>query len=148
MSAKARLTIIFCLNGLFLFLDQWLKWLSLRALPAPALINKYFGWYPSLNPGIAFNIPLPNILIIFFTIPIIIILAYLFFKNTNFLARFSLIMIIFGAISNLFDRIYYQNTVDYFLLLTAVINLADAMIVVGFLFYLIQNKIIQSRKNT
>jgi len=137
MYSKARLTISFCLIGLFLFLDQWLKWQALHDWQNPHLLNNFFGWQPSLNPGVAFNIPLPGILIIFFTIPIIFILIFLFFKYTNFLSRIALLLIIFGALSNLFDRIYYQNTVDYFLILTAIINMADMMIVGGFILYLI-----------
>ena len=49
-------------------------------------------------------------------------------------------LIFFGALSNLFDRLLYHHTVDYLLIFTAVINLADVMIVGGFVIYFLMIK--------
>ena len=50
-------------------------------------------------------------------------------------------MLVFtGALSNLIDRMVYGYTVDYFLILTGVINLADVMIVAGFVIYFVDRK--------
>jgi len=40
-----------------------------------------------------------------------------------------------GALSNLIDRVVYGHTVDYILIFTGIINLADVLIVVGIVGY-------------
>lgn len=45
-------------------------------------------------------------------------------------------LILTGALSNFYDRIFYQHTVDYLLVFTGVFNLADVMIVMGGILYL------------
>lgn len=143
-------------TGLFLILDRFLKYQSLHAWADPHLLNKYLGWMPYLNPGIGFGLPVPNLLIIAFTIPIIILIGYLLtinkqnkpvnnstiqqFNNSTispFIIHNSLFIILTGALSNFADRIIYHHTVDYFLTLTSLYNLADVMIVAGFAIYLI-----------
>ena len=52
----------------------------------------------------------------------------------------SLIPVLAGALSNLIDRIVYGHTVDYVLIFTGVINLADVMIVGGFVVYFLMMK--------
>ncbi|MFA6486122.1 MAG: signal peptidase II [Candidatus Magasanikbacteria bacterium] len=47
----------------------------------------------------------------------------------------ALPLIFFGALSNLIDRVCFGYTVDYFFILTGYINLADVMIVVGFILF-------------
>jgi len=140
MPPKARLLSLFLISGLFLSADRFLKWQSLNDWSAPRLLNRFFGWEPSLNYGVAFSIPLPNPLIIALTIPIILIVVYLFAGEKKLAPKFALLMIIFGALSNLFDRIFLGHIVDYLLILTAVINLADAMIAAGFLLYFLKIK--------
>jgi len=49
-------------------------------------------------------------------------------------------------VSNFFDRLAYRQTIDYLRLFTGVVNLADALIVVGFVVYLINQEIKKSRK--
>ncbi len=138
---------LFLINGLFLFLDRFLKGRAVSDWNAPRLANEFFGWEPSLNNGVAFGIPLPNWLIITLTIPIILLVAYLFYKNIQYpISNISLLLILSGALSNLCDRLIYHGTVDYFLLLTAVINLADVMIMLGFLLYLMQSGKIRFRR--
>lgn len=129
--------------GLFFILDQFLKWQSLHNWSETHLLYRFFGWQPHLNPGVAFSLPLPNIFQIIFSIIIIAIISYIFFnlptKKGSFITHYSLLLIIVGAISNLTDRLIYQNTVDYLLILTGIINIADVMIVVGFILFFYQN---------
>jgi len=131
--------------GLFFILDQYLKWQSLHGWSETHLLHKFFGWQPFLNPGVAFGLPFPNILQIIFSMIIIVIISYIFFTLTSsntkklYLTRYSLLLILVGATSNLIDRLIYQNTVDYFLVLTGIINIADIMIVVGFILFFYQN---------
>lgn len=141
MSSKTRLLFIILVSGFFLFLDRCFKYLSLRGWAESHLVNRFLGWQPSLNAGLAFGLPMPIMITITLTVPIIAVLIYLLYKSVhNFPLNFSLILVTLGALSNLFDRIIYNHTVDYFLLLTAIINIADVMITAGFVLYLLSIK--------
>ncbi|MSU75644.1 MAG: signal peptidase II [Candidatus Magasanikbacteria bacterium] len=153
-----RINIIFFCGFLF-FIDRWLKWQALHGWANDRLVNRWLGWHPFLNPGVAFGIPLPSWLIIILTVPVLGLILFLIFKHETantppsppargdlsippsqggtrgVLANYSLLLIFFGALSNLIDRVLYGHTVDYFLILTAVINVADVMIVAGFVIY-------------
>lgn len=137
MKNKPYLLII--LSGVFLFLDQFLKWQSLHAWNVPKLFWKYFGWYPFLNSGVAFSIPLPNWLTLVVTWPVILgiglWLGYNVMRKKEIVTMefFGVVLVLFGAVSNLTDRIIYGSTLDYLRFFTGVINLADVMIVVGML---------------
>lgn len=143
MSYKIRHLIIF-IGGFFLFcLDQLIKQLSLYIYTSNHLLFGMVGWNPFQNHGVAFSLPLPNILTIAFTVPIIIIIFFLlwhFHQKQNQLRHFiSLTLIFWGASSNLLDRFIYKTTIDYYLVGTGVINLADILIVLGFIIYLLPN---------
>ncbi|MDD2758166.1 MAG: signal peptidase II [Patescibacteria group bacterium] len=129
MNAKVRLVIILS-GGLFL-IDRLFKWLSANDWAQEQLINNRLGWLPSVNHGIAFGLPIPSALIIILSVPLLALVIYFLLKQTNALAQAGLFFILLGALSNLFDRIFYQHTLDYFLVLTSLFNLADVMIVVG-----------------
>lgn len=134
MKIKDHLIIYTLISGLFLFLDQILKYLA-RTNPD---FTFYFwkpmlGWEYFANTGIAFSIPVPNWLVILIT-PIILILfvsLILKAKKKSNLFYLALLLIIMGAISNFIDRILFSATIDYLRILTGIINLADVMIVVG-----------------
>lgn len=132
MLRKARYLL---LGGLFLLLDQLIKYYSLHWWSEKKLLSPYLGWYPFQNPGIAFSLPLPNILILLFSFPVLALIIFLTYKSKNARSFFSLVLILAGALSNLADRIVYRFTVDYLLILTGVINLADLMIITGFILY-------------
>ncbi len=142
MKNKKALLIIF-VSGLFLLLDQFLKWQATHNWITPKLIFPHFGWQLFLNNGVAFGLPLSNTLTIIITLPMVGLIAYLFFKELNktafspklFLAWSILLA---GAISNLLDRIIYHQVVDYFLIGTAIINTSDLLIVGGLVLYLLQ----------
>lgn len=134
--------IIFA-SGLFLLLDQFLKWQATHNHPQPRLINAYLGWEPFINQGIAFGLPLSNWLIILLTIPMIILVGYLLLKSCREQKLFLLLgwsLILMGAISNLIDRLIYGYVVDYLAVLTGVINIGDVMIVAGLAIYLLALK--------
>jgi len=139
MFGKKAPIVLFLSSGLFLFLDRFLKWQATHGWSAPRLVGKYFGWQPFFNPGIGFGIPVPGFLIILLTVLILVLLAFLLahqIKIEKYYNVFALLLIFIGAVSNLVDRIWYGYTVDYFFLLTGYINLADVMIVAGFLLYI------------
>jgi signal peptidase II len=143
MSPNKVRWIILITNGLFLLIDQILKWQALHNWTAPNLIFPYFGWQLFLNRGMAFGLPLSNNLIIIITLPMIGLIGYLFFKelnkkdspSQNLLLAWS--MVFTGAISNLVDRTIYSQVVDYFILGTAIINISDLLIISGLLLYLL-----------
>jgi lipoprotein signal peptidase len=132
-------------GGFFLFLaDRFLKNLSLNFFTSPKLLLPIIGWQPYQNPGIAFNLPFPNTLTILLTLPILIILPiiiYHFYKKPNSLNLFTgLVAIFLGALSNFIDRLFFKATIDYWLFGTGLINLADLLIICGFIIILLPNK--------
>ncbi len=133
---------LFFIGGLFFILDQTLKYFSHNIWTEKNLLSKFFGWYPFENTGVAFGIPVPSFIIIVLSLIILFLLIYLL-KNSspdNHLYRLGLLLIIFGATSNLLDRILFGFTTDYLLILTSVINLADVMIVTGFTLFIFTRK--------
>lgn len=145
MNNKIRLAII--LSGGFLFVaDRIFKVLSSSVWPQPNLVNRFLGWLPFSNIGIAFGIPIPNWLILLFTIPLIVLVVYLMKKNSGFV-RWGLFLVLLGALSNFFDRLYYGHTLDYILVLTSIFNIADVLIVLGASICLIYHKKIRSNDN-
>jgi lipoprotein signal peptidase len=134
---KIRPLIIF-IGGFFLFiLDQIVKQLALNIFIENRLWLNILGWHPFKNSGIAFSLPLPNSLTVLLTIPtllIILVLLWNFRKHPkHYHYFFGLCLIFWGAASNLFDRIFYKTTIDYFLIGTGVINTADILIIFGFI---------------
>jgi len=148
MNNKARLILTLSISGLFFIVDRWIKNMSVGPWTGRILLNSYIGWFPSHNAGIAFGLPIPVWVSISLTIPILTILAYLFFRsilspifNIQYsISSFALSLILFGALSNFYDRIVYRGTLDYFLILTSIINLADVMIVGGFILLMLNYK--------
>lgn len=133
MNKKARLIIYIFLSGLFLFLDQALKYFS-RLYPdfAYYVFKPWLGWEHMANRGIAFSLPFSNIALIILTPAILLGLAYFVLrKKRSGIFYFAFFLIIAGAISNFIDRIMCGATIDYLRLLTSVINLGDVMIVAG-----------------
>lgn len=142
---KRSAPLIFFLGGFFLFLDQFLKWQAGHAWDAPLLLNQFFGWFPFLNSGVAFSLPVPGLITISVTIPILFIFSYLLGKelarpaSDGHLKRLiALVFILTGAISNLADRVIYHQTIDYLRIFTGIINLADVLIVLGFVLYFLE----------
>lgn len=109
------------------------------------MLNKFFGWNPFFNDGVAFSLPIPGIIIIIITVPIVLAISYLLGKElrkpeAEISSRqiLGLVCILAGAISNLFDRVAFHTTVDYLRIFTGVINLADGLIVFGFVVYFLE----------
>lgn len=141
MIPKNRL-LAYTLGGFLFCLDQLFKYLA-RTNPENIFVWKnIIGWEYYENTGVAFNLPLPNSLVVF-TTPIIIfgIMAFLLKKkNKNFLHNPGTPLIILGALSNYTDRIVFGFTIDYIRIFTSIINIADTMIVAGVILFLIESK--------
>ncbi len=122
------------MGGVFLFLDQLLKYI-IRTNPFSSFYiwKPWLGWEYFANPGIAFSLPFSQILLAILT-PIILLWLYYAVskekKQNNFLVA-GLVLIIFGAVSNFIDRMLFGITIDYLRIATSVINIADIIIVLG-----------------
>lgn len=132
---KAKQTLFILMSGVFLIFDRFFKWLALNSLNSPQLLNRWFGWRPFLNSGVAFGLPIPLIINIFLSAIIIVLLviAIAKAKQGSGYNKLAIVLILFGAASNLYDRLTLHATVDYFQILTGVFNIADFMILLGFI---------------
>ncbi len=142
MSLK-KAPLIILLSGVFLISDQFLKWLSIYKWNTAHLLWGRIGWEPFANTGVAFSLPIPNQITIFITLPIIFLVAYLLItelkkQSPDFRLLLAWSAIFCGAISNFVDRLFYSYVRDYFIIGTAIINLADIMIVFGLGIYVLK----------
>jgi len=86
------------------------------------------------NWGIAFDIPFKMHLIVIVSAIIGIALLWVAYKNFRQkpTVAFSAVMIVLGAIGNMYDRVAYGFTVDYLILFgRSAINISDVVIVAG-----------------
>lgn len=118
---------------IFFLLDRFLKYIFLQN---PKLSWDFvFDWQLSKNYGVAFSIPLLVSVVITATIIIIFILVSFLsraYKKGNVFQIAFLTLIIFGAFSNLIDRVRFGFVVDYIEVpYFTVLNLADVMISFG-----------------
>jgi len=126
-------------GGLFTVfcLDRITKWLAMNVLPA----GGWFIWPHTVglqlqrNQGIAYGIPLPSAVLVILVAIILIVMVW-FVGLALWRSRLSMAaalgLIIFGAFSNLLDRLHYGYVADLFVISRwMVFNLADLMITMG-----------------
>ena len=145
MNAKIRWPIYFA-GGFFLLLDRLFKFAALNLWIEPRMIKNFFGWLPSLNSGLVFGLPAPNMTVAAISLPLIFLVGWFFLRagggGRNNLAdsprrsfseggRFGLFLIFLGALSNFYDRLANGGVTDYFIFWISMFNLADAMIICG-----------------
>ena len=90
------------------------------------------------NPGIAFSLPFPRMLLIVLSLGIIGLSLRWWLKKERrplFLA-FGFGLFLGGALGNLFDRIFREGVVDYINIGTSSFNVADGAIILGILLLL------------
>ncbi len=144
MWRKKSLALV--LAGFFLLLDQLLKWAAVNVWQKNILLNKFFGWRPYLNSDAAFGLPVPSWIIVALSVIVIALFIFLLchaeampkqdeggicHNYNNLQIFFSLTFATAGALSNLIDRVLWGHTIDYILIFTGIINLADVLIFVG-----------------
>ena len=141
------------------FMDRLSKIYILKIAESEAnvdiYINPYLNFYLIWNKGIAFGlfsfeetVIYQVISLVIFIISIVIIFMIV---NSEGLKKYSLILILGGAIGNLFDRIYYSAVPDFIDLHINgfhwfIFNLADIFITIGVI-CLILDEIIFYKKN-
>ena len=96
------------------------------------------------NSGIAFSLPFSGPLVWIVSVGILAavsLMAAKEFRARRFDAAGAFGLFVFGACSNLFDRVVYGYTVDYLILFSrSAVNVADGMIVAGALWLLFRDR--------
>lgn len=108
------------------------------------LIRQDGGFY-ICNKGVAFGINVPELL--FWVLWVIIFGVVIFYAFKNRAEIFYLSLIISGALSNMFDRLYAGCITDFIdLKIWPVFNLADAFITIGAILVIVKNLKSKSKK--
>ena len=141
MKHRERLWIAAFL-GLFL-LDRILKRAALSGF-GMEFIRGALTFDLFRNGGIAFSLPLGGPLVWILSVGILAAVSLMAAKEFR-AKRFGLAgafgLFIFGACSNLFDRVVYGFTVDYLIFFErSAVNVADGMIVAGALWLLLKGQ--------
>lgn len=144
MDRTARINTLLALTLTALFAaDRVLKlvaaaYFSIEGFP---LIPRVLKFEFFANEGIAFSLPFSGPVL--WVVSIGLIGFFSFFavrygsKNRHYVI-FPYLFFIFGALSNLFDRIFYGHTVDYLIFFgLSAVNLADGMIIAGAAFLIL-----------
>lgn len=123
---------------IFIALDQCSKWILLNYLPS----------YTIFNPGIAFGLKIPS-LVLLFLIPILIILGFFIFRKyfdlKDKLIQFLFTLIFAGAVSNYIDRIFHGHVIDFIRIgFWPSFNFADTFLCIGIIGLILKS--ILSRK--
>ncbi len=125
----------FILPVVLIIVDQLLKWYSQHLLPSQGvfLVPGLLGLELFRNPGIAFGIPVPGLVLTLGTLALAAGFGILGIRRANLGA----LLVAAGGLSNAVDRIFFGVTIDYLRVGPwSLVNLADAMIVVGLLLFL------------
>ncbi len=127
LNKKAAAPLI--IGGVFV-LDRILKLVAQTNTTSKTLIPRLLNFEFYQNFRGPFSLPIPLWAIIAVSVMLIIILLILIYSKPKF--RLPLVLIIAGALSNLFDRIFYGYTIDTFNFLNfSFFNLADGLIFAG-----------------
>jgi len=100
------------------------------------LVKPWLGWEFFPNPGIAFSLPIPNLLVLAATPLILFLTGWWWLRQPDKKNWLAAALVLAGALSNFFDRFRVGVTIDYLRLFYSVINLADVAIVLGILWIL------------
>lgn len=113
---------------------------SRSAESAPFLLPGIIEFTHHRNFGIIANIPLPRFAIIAITFVVMALLVVGFKRahhRKEFRETLPLTLILAGSVGNLWDRLHYGFVFDWVLLVgRSAVNLADAFIAVGLVWYL------------
>ena len=142
------------------FLDRLSKiyviYLDKKFLGSELLSSKFLNIRLIWNEGIAFGLLSFNETIFYnaltFLIFIIILIIFFMLSKSNGINKFSLMMILGGAIGNIYDRIFYKAVPDFIDFHIGnfhwfIFNVADIFITLGVIFMIII-EITGNNKNT
>ena len=126
------------LVSVLVFLDQIIKfafstWFSEG--DTREIIRGFFSFELVFNQGAVFGVAVDRTLLVAGTILILIALVFIYFKklvDRKYLQRLGIILVVAGALSNLWDRIFLGHIVDFIkFTFWPAFNFADLLIVAG-----------------
>lgn len=135
-------------------LDQWTKWLVLKNMElgeSITIIDSFLYITSHRNSGAAWGI-LQGQMWFFYIITTIVTIALLYYLkksvNEGVLFKFSLALMLGGAIGNFIDRLFRQEVVDFihtypFGYNFPIFNIADSSLVIGvalLIFYMVKEE--------
>ena len=143
--------------GVFI-LDQFTKWLidgNMNLYQSIPVINDFFYLTYVTNDGMAFGLSLPGGQFTLTTLSIIMtfILVYFFWleKNSHYVMKLSLSLIISGALGNLIDRILAGKVIDFIHIKIGsywewyIFNIADTSVSIGMILFIFHSFYLQDR---
>lgn len=122
-------------------------------------IIKYFASSISIGGGFvkiglyknfagAFSLPISGMIYNIIGIILLLVFIFLFFHTTNRLKKIAYALIIFGGVSNIFDRLFFGYVIDYIQIIgRSFFNLADVMLVIGVAILLVHQIKIKGSKH-
>lgn len=133
--------------AIFFMVDRYLKFFAVNNQDKPVmdLIGHFLSFSFTPNYFIAFSLPLGGAILETIIFVVILSLASLIFylilsKKAQMGYIILLTIILFGAISNMIDRLAYGYVVDYlFVQYFTIFNLADVAISFGAIMIIIKN---------
>lgn len=117
---KKQTLIIYATIASIVILDQFTKWLiksSMYLYESFNVLGNFFKITYIENPGMAFGIQMENkfwFIVLSIAAAVVVLVYLLRLPNERFIFRFSLGLIMGGAIGNLVDRIFAGRVVDFF----------------------------------
>ena len=148
---------IWLIIGIFI-LDQSTKWLvnnSMNLYQSIPVINDFFYLTYVTNDGMAFGLSLPGGQLTLTTLSIIMtfVLVYFFWleKNSHFVMKLSLSLIISGALGNLIDRILAGKVIDFIHIKIGsywewyIFNIADTSVSIGMILFIFHSFYLQDK---
>ncbi len=129
--------------GLIFALDRLSKYVFMHVSDVgPHIFSDFITLTKHWNHGLIANAPVPTLLIVIVSCLAIFGIAILWRREArkqNLSALFALACVLAGAVGNLWDRLVWGAVFDWLLLGgRSVINLADAAIFIGTLWYIVQ----------
>ncbi len=127
---------VFC--DFFIF-DQLSKFFVRKYLEEPIEITSFFRLVFVENTGVAFSLPVPELLTITLAIAVIIFLGHQFItQKLSLWLSWAYVLIAAGAAGNLIDRLLYGAVTDFLSFWSfPIFNLADTWISLGVVCFLI-----------
>lgn len=100
-----------------IILDLITKWFAkIHLMQSVEIIPGFLKFSLSFNPGVAFSIPIPNIVMIFLTPLLVAVLIGLILKTCNMthhVTKICVILIAGGAAGNFINRIWTGSVIDF-----------------------------------
>lgn len=141
MKSSIHLYFLLIPVALIVLLDEWFKFHALVSFPDESrlITPSIFNLAVHKNFGLAFDLPFRLEFVIAISVLIGVVLLHTVWKTRASRPdiAFACLIIIFGALGNLYDRLTYGFTVDYLIFFgRSAINFSDLVIILGIILLL------------